>query len=82
MKDQITLDAMQTAEKVLDMFSEIDEKIAWKDLINKVKHFDELREYYSQNTAGMVGNLQMNLMNSIDLYLEASRHVAEWCAII
>lgn len=72
---------MRTAHEIIDLYSSVDTRLPWTEFKRVLPEFDKYTNDYSGKVAGMVGSIKTNILNSIDAYYEASRHVSEWSSL-
>lgn len=73
---------METAHEILDLYNGVDTRLPWTEFKKQLPDFDKYSNDYSGDGATLVGNIKTNIMNAIDAYSEASRHISEWTGLV
>lgn len=72
---------IEAIDKVFDLCSAVNERLPWNEFKKVLPEFDKHINEYSEKSASMVANIKTNIMNAIDAYSEASRHITEWSSL-
>lgn len=79
---QSAKNTIDTADHVLDLYLGINTRVPWTKFDSAIRYFDKFNKLYSSTSAPLVGTIKTNLLNSIDAYFHAKRHISEWCSLI
>lgn len=64
------------------MYTAMESKVPWTRFNTSLVNFDKFRKLYSVLSAPLVGNIKTSMMNAMDAYFHATRHILDWCSLI
>lgn len=79
---QVANSSIRTAERILDMFDNIDQRVPWPLLKEKMSTFHKHRADFSPEAFEIMENIKTYVLNSIEEHFEAMRQIFEWCSLV
>lgn len=73
------IDAVQQALSIYDIF--IDRNVPWTIFTKSLNYLDKYRNELSTNSALLIAEIKVDMMNSIDARFHASQKIFEWATL-
>lgn len=73
---------IHTVSEVLDLYDSIDKNMPVQEFKQIMPDFEKHTKDYSEKSATLVGDIKTDIMDAIDAYYHASRHISEWSSLM
>lgn len=77
---ETTKAALKITDEALELYSKVlDSIVPWKAFNKTLVELDKYTDYYSQQSALLIGDIKVLMKNGIDAYYRATQLITGWC---